>query len=134
MLIFELFFFLLYLMLDLDNVIDYVKGKKQVSEEQPFGPDNLVYKVCGKMFMLVSLDSVPHSVNLKCEPNLAIELREKYSFVLPGYHMNKVHWNTIVFENGLDYKFLFNQIDNSYDLVVNGLSKKLKVELLNGND
>lgn len=117
-------------MLDLEKVIKYAKTKKLVSEEQPFGPDNLVYKVSGKMFFLVSLDNIPHRVNLKCDPKLALELREKYKFVLPGYHMSKVHWNTIVFENDLTYDFLFEQIDNSYNLVVNGLSKKLQAEIL----
>lgn len=121
-------------MLDLEKVIKYAKAKKMVTEEQPFGPDNLVYKVAGKMFFLISLNDIPHRVNLKCEPQMAIELREKYRYVLPGYHMSKVHWNTIVFEEDLTYDFLFKQIDNSYSLVVNGLSKKLQAEILSGND
>lgn len=119
-------------MIDIEKVINYAKSKRFVSEEQPFGPDNLVYKVYGKMFLLLSLDSTPTSINVKCEPNLANELREKYSFVIPGYHMNKVHWNTIIFENGLDDNFLLEQIDNSYDLVVDTLTKTQKKEIRDG--
>ncbi len=103
---------------------------KGVEETLPFGPDTLVFKVGGKMFALTGLDETEFSVNLKCDPERAIELREEYpDEIIPGYHMNKKHWNTVFFERGLPEKLLINLIDQSYKLVVAGLPVKLK-ELL----
>lgn len=102
--------------------------KKGVTEEMPFGPDTLVYKVMGKMFALTgSPDFI--SVNLKADPEIAVELREKYEAVLPGYHMNKKHWNTILTDGSVADKLILQLTDHSYELVVSGLPKKDK-ELL----
>ncbi|MCD8528662.1 MAG: MmcQ/YjbR family DNA-binding protein [Chitinophagales bacterium] len=108
----------------------YCLAKKGVTEEFPFGPETLVFKVMGKMFALTGLDSPEFKVNLKCEPELAIELREKHMFVQPGYHMSKIHWNTVNFdEANVGNKTLKEWIDISYLLVVDSLPKKVKEEL-----
>ena len=78
-----------------ENFRAYCLGKKAATEGSPFGPDNIVFKVKGKMFALLALDEVPPRVNLKCDPDLALELRDRYEQVTPGYHMNKKHWNTV---------------------------------------
>lgn len=102
--------------------------KRATSEEMPFGPNTLVFKVVSKAFLLVGLDQVDHlSFNVKCNPEYAIELREQYpNTVFPGYHMNKKHWNTVFANRELDDRFLLDLIDHSYDLVVQGLPKKEK--------
>jgi predicted DNA-binding protein (MmcQ/YjbR family) len=110
---------------------EYCLSKKGVEETLPFGEDTLVYKVMGKMFALTSF-SEPNRCNLKCNPDYALDLRSQYSAVTPGFHMNKMHWNTVVFNQDLTDKLVFELIDHSYELVVNGLSQKLKKELLNG--
>lgn len=103
---------------------------KGVEETQPFGPDTLVYKVGGKMFALTGLDDDECSVNLKCDPEKSIELRDEHpDQIIPGYHMNKKHWNTVYFERGLQDKFLINLIDHSYRLVVDGLPVKIQDQL-----
>jgi predicted DNA-binding protein (MmcQ/YjbR family) len=94
-----------------------------VEETLPFGPDTLVYKVKGKIFLLMGLDSEDLSFNVKCDPDKALELREEFPCVLPGYHMNKKHWNTIVVDGSVSAKQLKEWINHSYVLVV-GLSKK----------
>lgn len=114
----------------IENIIDYAKSKPQVSEETPFGPQTLVYKVAGKIFLLLSLDDFPNKISVKCKPDIAIELREKYDFISGGYHLNKKHWNTIILKNYVNFEFILEQIDNSYYLVVNALSKKLQSEIL----
>lgn len=117
-------------LMNIDTFRDYCLSKKGVTEELPFGPDNLVLKVMGKIFSIISLDEIPLRVNLKCDPERAIELREEYeSNILPGYHMNKQHWNTLVLDGRLDPKLVFELIDHSYELVVNGLTARLKKEL-----
>ncbi|HJW28374.1 MAG TPA: MmcQ/YjbR family DNA-binding protein [Saprospiraceae bacterium] len=101
-----------------------------VEETLPFGPDTLVYKVMGKAFALTGLDDESFLVNLKCEPERAIELRENYpGLIIPGWHMNKKHWNTVSFDAGLSDKLLIELIHHSYDLVVDGLPVKVKAEL-----
>jgi predicted DNA-binding protein (MmcQ/YjbR family) len=105
--------------------------KKGVEEGFPFGEDTLVFKVGGKIFLLVSLNSSPLRFNAKCNPDKAIDLREKHAFVIPGYHMNKTHWNTIVCEGSATKKIVFECIDDSYNLIVNSLPKKIKEDLLN---
>jgi predicted DNA-binding protein (MmcQ/YjbR family) len=114
--------------MNLEELIEYCSSKKNSIEYQPFGPDTLVYKVGGKMFALLSLNSEPARINLKCDPELAIELREEYPQIIPGYHMSKKHWNTIVCEN-LNKEFISAQIDNSYYLILSSLSKKAQQEL-----
>ena len=102
---------------------------KGAEETQPFGPDTLVYKVGGKMFALTGLNELECSVNLKCDPERAEQLREEYpDEVFPGYHMNKKHWNTVFFERGLKEVFLKELIDHSYALVIEGLPAKLKTQ------
>ena len=107
-------------------------SKKGVTEETPFGPDNLVYKVGGKMFLLASLDTIPLRFNAKCDPDEALQLRETYPCVLPGYHMNKKHWNTIRADGSVSDKLLREWMDASYQLVLESLPKKLKEEILRG--
>ena len=94
----------------------------------PFGDDTLVYKVGGKMFLLAGLKEA-NRFNVKCDPDLAIELRERYTEVQPGYHMNKANWNTVYFDGSLTEKQLLEMIDHSYELIVKSLSKKLQQTL-----
>lgn len=107
---------------------EYCLLKKGVTEETPFGPDTLVFKVMGKMFALTGLDSEHFNVNLKCDPEKAIQLREEFSYVIPGYHMNKKYWNTVDFERA-NLQQKKDWIDHSYDLVVSGLPKKQQESL-----
>ena len=98
-------------------------GKAAATEGTPFGPDHIVFKVRGKMFALLALDEVPPRVNLKCDPDLALELRDRYEQVEPGYHMNKKHWNTVVLDGVIPEREIKKMIDHSYELVVQSLSK-----------
>ncbi|MCB0651530.1 MAG: MmcQ/YjbR family DNA-binding protein [Saprospiraceae bacterium] len=107
---------------------DYCLSKKGVEETFPFGPETLVFKVMGKMFALTGLDSAEFTVNLKCDPDRAIELREEYPEIRPGWHMSKVHWNTVSFEESLEDDFLLELVDHSYDLIVKSLPKKIRLE------
>ncbi len=102
---------------------DYCLSKKGVEETFPFGEETLVFKVMGKMFALTGLTDEEFKVNLKCDPQKVIELREKYEEILPGWHMNKKHWNTVSFEGNLKEELLIDLIDHSYDLVVQKLKK-----------
>ncbi|GAA4275522.1 MmcQ/YjbR family DNA-binding protein [Aquimarina mytili] len=110
---------------------EYCLAKKGVTEEFPFDETTLVFKVMGKMFALTGLDRLPFSVNLKCDPDRAIELREYHNEITPGYHMSKIHWNTVNFSGTLATDMLYELIDHSYNLVVSGLTKKLRQELEN---
>jgi len=103
--------------MEADEIREYCLAKHDVTEGFPFGPSALVFKTSGKMFLLMMLDEVPLSLNLKCAPEKATELREEYGCVLPGYHMNKKHWNTVVVERWLESKLLKEWIDHSYELV-----------------
>lgn len=115
--------------MNLEELREYCLSKEYCTEDTPFGPDTLVFRIAGKIFGLTSLDTEECRINLKCEPDYAIELREKYNFVLPGFHMNKMHWNTILAEKAPS-NIVKTLIDHSYERVINGLSKKEK-ELLN---
>lgn len=115
--------------MNIESLRLYCLAKPATSEGFPFGGDTLVFKVAGKMFALTGLDSVPPTVNLKCDPQRAIELRDRYRAVTPGYHMNKQHWNTVELESDLDDDQLRELIDHSYELVVNSLPKKLRESL-----
>jgi predicted DNA-binding protein (MmcQ/YjbR family) len=115
--------------MNIETLQQYCLSKKGVTEETPFGPDNLVYKVGGKMFLLASLDSVPLQFNAKCDPEEAVQLRDTYPCVLPGYHMNKKHWNTILVDGTVSDKELQQWIDASYHLVVDSLPQKTKQEI-----
>ena len=117
-------------MMDIETFRRYCIHLPAVEETLPFGPDTLVYKVCGKICAITGLDEEECSVNLKCDPERAIELRDEYpDQIFPGYHMNKKHWNTIYFERGLTDKFLISLIDHSYELVVTGLPLKVREQL-----
>ena len=115
----------------LEELREYCLNKKGVEECLPFGNDTLVFKVMGKLFLLTGIESQPVQFNVKCDPEKAIELREKYACVLPGYHMNKNHWNTIVCDSSVNKKLIQTWIDDSYNLVVGSLTKILKAELEN---
>ena len=115
--------------MNIEQLSDYCLSKKAVEETLPFGPDTLVYKVAGKVFLLTGLDQEQLRFNVKCDPDKAIELREEFSCVLPGYHMNKKHWNTIVVDGTVSTKQLKEWIDHSYDLVVESLPKKTRDSL-----
>ena len=112
--------------MDLADFREYCLSKPSTTEETPFGPDVLVFKVCGKMFALAALDEVPPTVNLKCDPDLALDLRDRYEQVRPGYHMNKRHWNTVEIAGGISAVELRGMIDHSYELVVGGLPKAIR--------
>ena len=114
--------------MDIDALRSYCLSKKAVTEELPFGPDTLVFKVAGKMFALAPLDPFD-SINLKCDPERVELLREQYEAVQPGFHMNKKHWNTIGLDGSITQKMLKQWIDDSYELVVATLSKKQRVLL-----
>ena len=109
--------------MDLAQFREYCLSKACATESTPFGPDVLVFKVSGKMFALAALDELPTTVNLKCDPDLALELRDRYEQVTPGYHMNKKHWNTVEIESGIPDPELRKMIDHSFDLVAKGLPK-----------
>lgn len=110
--------------MDIESFLRYCLAKKGVEETLPFGPDTLVLKVMGRMFAATGLDSEVFTVNLKCDPDWAVELREQHPEILPGYHMNKQHWNTVDFEGSLEDDLLCRLIDHSYELVVGKLPKK----------
>ncbi len=107
---------------------DYCLQLPGATEEFPFGEETLVFKVGGKMFALTDIDTF-ESINLKCDPQKALELREKYRGVLAGYHMNKKHWNTVLTDGSIADKFLEEWTKNSYDLVIKGLPKKVRETL-----
>lgn len=108
---------------------DYCLSKPGVEETFPFDEVTLVFKVMGKMFALTGLDRENFTVNLKADPEISPEWRDEFPEVQPGFHMNKKHWNTVDMEGSLDEKFILEMIDHSYDMVVKGLTKKLKAEL-----
>ncbi|MEN8788812.1 MAG: MmcQ/YjbR family DNA-binding protein [Flavobacteriaceae bacterium] len=115
--------------MNIEEFRQYCVAKKGVTEEFPFDEVTLVFKVMGKMFALAPLERIPSQVNLKCDPEKAIALREEYDgAIIPGYHMSKVHWNTLYLEQ-LPFKLLQELVDHSYDLVVSKLPKKTKQEL-----
>jgi predicted DNA-binding protein (MmcQ/YjbR family) len=104
--------------MDIESIRDYILKKPEVTEGFPFGEETLVFKVKEKIFFLIGLDSSPLQFNVKCDPDKAVQLREEYpETVLPGYHMNKKHWNTVVVDGRLSTKQLKDMIDHSYQLV-----------------
>ncbi|MBA2433919.1 MAG: MmcQ/YjbR family DNA-binding protein [Chthoniobacterales bacterium] len=110
--------------MDLETFRDYCLTKTDATEGAPFGQDTLVFKVAGKMFALASLDDIPPRVNLKCDPERALDLRDRYEEVQPGYHMNKKHWNTVVLSEKIPDPELRAMIDHSYDLVAPRAKRK----------
>ena len=115
--------------MNIEVIRSYCLKKRGVTEEFPFNEETLVYKVMGKMFVLIPLEKIPLQINLKCDPEIIEELRERYSSVQPGYHMNKKYWNTIFVDGSLRDELILEWIDNSYDLVVVGLKKADKEKL-----
>ena len=115
--------------MDLEYLRNYCLEKKGVTEGFPFGEDTLVFKVMSKIFMLTGFE-IPLRMNLKCEPEFAIELRERYETVQPGFHMNKKHWNTVVCDGEIDDETIFSWIDDSYKLIFDSLTKKEKDKIL----
>lgn len=115
--------------MNIEQFRDYCLAKKWVTESFPFDKETLVFKVAGKIFTIAPLERFPPQANLKCEPERAIELREEYDGIItPGYHMSKQHWNTVHIEN-LPDDLITGLIDDSYDLIVKGLPKKIRLEL-----
>jgi predicted DNA-binding protein (MmcQ/YjbR family) len=112
--------------MNIEQLCEYCLSKPGAEETLPFGPDTLVFKVGGKAFLLTGLESSDLQFNVKCDPDLAVELREEFACVQPGYHMNKKHWNTIIVDGSASIKKLKEWIDHSYDLVTESLPKKNK--------
>ena len=115
-----------------DDVLDLCTGLAGAVEDYPFGDDVAVFKVGGRMFALVMLDGSPGTVNLKCDPDLALELRARYEAVRPGYHQNKRHWNTVELDGSVEDDELRAMIDHSYELVVAGLPRAVRLDLESG--
>lgn len=114
--------------MNIEELRDYCISKPGVTEGFPFDSTTLVFKVLGKMFALTDLED-ELSVNLKCDPQVCIELREHYEAVMPGYHMNKKHWNTVVIDGSIPDSMIYSWIDDSYELVVSKLTRKQRAEL-----
>lgn len=111
------------------ELLAYLQSKQGSGASYPFDETTRVYKVAGKMFALVSEADDPLRLNLKCDPDQALALRAEHEAILPGYHMNKTHWNTLVIDRSLDAALIKELIDHSYDLVVAGLSAKERESL-----
>lgn len=120
--------------MDIQQLYDYCLAKKGVTEHFPFDEDTLVFKVGGKMFCLTSLkewESGAPSLNLKCDPEKGEALRAQYEAIKPGYHMSKVHWNTVALNGDVPDKMACELIDHSYALVFKSLTKKIQGEIIN---
>jgi predicted DNA-binding protein (MmcQ/YjbR family) len=115
--------------MNIESISDYCRKKKGVTEDFPFDEDTLAIRVMNKIFLLASLEKVPLQINLKCEPEYAVELRERYASVQPGFHMNKSHWNTVLIDGSIPKSELKEMIDHSYEQVVKGLKKSDKEKL-----
>lgn len=111
--------------MNVEMIRDFCLSKAGVEETFPFDQSTLVFKVFGKMFALIDIDDFT-GINLKCDPERAIELRESYSGVIPGYHMNKKHWNTVQVHSDVDSDLMFELINHSYELVFSSLPKKIR--------
>ncbi len=103
--------------MNVEEIREYAISKPDVEESFPFGPETLVFKIAGKVFLLMGLEHDPLQFNVKCDPERAIELRDEFECIIPGYHMNKKHWNSVIVDGTLTSKKLKEQIDHSYDLV-----------------
>ena len=118
--------------MNIQQLFEFCQSKKGVTEHFPFDEDTLVFKVGGKMFCLTSLkqwENKEPSLNLKCDPERAIELRATYEAIEPGYHMSKVHWNTVNFNSDVSNKMMCELINESYDLILKSLTKKIQSEI-----
>jgi len=118
--------------MNIQQLYEYCLSKKGVTDHFPFDEDTLVFKVGGKMFCLTSLskwEAEKPSLNLKCDPERALELRAQYEAIEPGWHMSKVHWNTVHFNGDVNDKMMIELINHSYELIFRSLTKKLQLEI-----
>ncbi len=115
--------------MDLSAACDLCLSLPHVEADTPFGPDTLVFKVAGKLFSLTSPEEFPPRMNLKCDPDRAIELRERYDAITPGYHMNKRHWNTVRLDGSLSSGMIEDLVRHSYGLVVAGLPAAVRQKI-----
>lgn len=115
--------------MDIETIKNYCAGKKGVTSDYPFDSETLVYRVMGKIFVLIPVEASPPSMNLKCDPTRAEILRQTYPAVTPGYHMNKRHWNTVVLDGSVPDDEVFDMVDHSYDLIVKSLTKAQRQQL-----
>ncbi|GAA4450479.1 MmcQ/YjbR family DNA-binding protein [Nibrella saemangeumensis] len=116
--------------MNIETLREYCLSKPGVTESFPFGEETLVFKVGGKVFALAGLDNQPLHINLKCDPEKAVQLREEFEAVRPGYHMNKTHWNTVVADGRVKGSLLREWIDDSYALVRKSLPKAVREQLI----
>lgn len=116
--------------MSLEEISEYASELAGVVEEQPFGPEVDVLKVGGKIFAILSPESSPEAISLKCEPELALELRDQYSAVIPGYHLNKRHWNTVQLDGTVPDAVILQMVTHSYEQVVAGLPKSVRATLI----
>lgn len=116
--------------MNIEEYRDYCIAKKGVTESFPFDETTLVFKVMGKMFALADVEAFPF-INLKCNPEKAVEFREQFNAVKPGYHMSKAHWNSVYINQDVPDKLIYQMIDDSYNLIVTSLTKKLQKKLEN---
>lgn len=114
--------------MNIEELREYCLSLEKVTEDMPFGDDTLVFRVMNKIFALVNLDGETR-INLKCDPGRAIELREEFPAIIPGYHMNKQHWNTVIMDGSLKKEMVLSLIDHSYEIIVESLPKSKKEEL-----
>jgi len=114
--------------MNIEQLRDYCLNKKGVEECFPFDEETLVFKVMGKAFLLCGISASPVQFNVKCDPETAINLRSEHACVIPGFHMNKKHWNTVICDGSVSRKKLEEWIQHSYELVIGGLTKKLQAE------
>lgn len=117
--------------MNIEELREYCLSKKGVTEHFPFDEVTLVFKVGDKMFALTNLDGEP-TVNLKCDPERAIELREQHSSIIPGYHMNKTHWNTVIMDGTVSDKLIYELVEHSYNLVFESLPKIKRERIAKG--
>lgn len=115
--------------MNIEEFREYCLSKRYVTECFPFDEVTLVFKVADKMFALSGLNHKPTIVNLKCDPERSIQLREEFEDVIAGFHMSKKHWNTITIEGNISNEMIIELIDHSYDLVVKGMTKKKQKDL-----
>ena len=113
-------------MMDIDDLRNYCLSLNGVTEDFPFDETTLVFRVGGKIFVLTDTADIPFHFNLKCDPERAIDLRERYDFITAGYHMNKTHWNTIVADSRKNNEFYFELVKHSYDLIFASLKKSIR--------
>jgi predicted DNA-binding protein (MmcQ/YjbR family) len=118
----------------LADIRSHCLGKDGTTEERPFAPEYLVFKVMNKVFAIVATDTSPLRINLKCDPEDALAFRDIYTSIKPGYHMNKRHWNTVILDGSLPEDFVFEMMDDSYGLVVKGLPMSARRKLKKGKN